>query len=195
MTEQELVQRFVGTFEAMKPILQDSYKGFFTNNPALLKNCTERFNKMHKTVLPYMEKLFAEKEKDAVELKYVNLVLAFQPIALAIDNLISKMLVKVESNILFSDKAVNEIKTLLQIAYDQCRDTKDYLLTKNPNLKENVIAAKEKLTALVIDYDVIHQNRLIAGVCMPKASYLYIDFTHSIRRISKGLADFAEKIE
>jgi Na+/phosphate symporter len=193
MEEKELIQRFHGTFEAIIPILQDVYKGFFANNPALLKECLSKFEKMHSAILPFVEKVIAEKEKDPVEKRYVNLVLAFQPIALAIDSLINRMLVKVESDILFSEKAVRDIKSLLEITYGQCRDAKDYILTKNPHLKDNVLAAKEKLAELATEYDVVHQNRLITGVCMPKASYLYIDFTHSLKRISRGLADFVEK--
>jgi Na+/phosphate symporter len=193
MEEKELIQRFYGTFEAIIPILQDVYKGFFRNNPALLKECLARFEKMHTAILPFVEKVIAEKEKDPVEKRYVNLVLAFQPIALAIDHLINKMLVKVESDVIFSEKASKDIKSLLEIAYGQCRDAKDYVLTKNPHLKDNVIASKEKLTELVSEYNNVHQNRLITGVCMPKASYLYIDFTDSLKRISRGLADFVEK--
>jgi hypothetical protein len=30
-------------------------------------------------------------------------------------------------------------------------------------------------------------------VCMPKASYLYIDMTDSLKRMAKELGDFAEK--
>ena len=194
MEEKDLIQRFYKTFEAIIPILQDVYKGFFANNPVLLKECSSKFEKMHTAVLPFVEKVFAEKEKDPIEKIYVNLVLAFQPIVLAIDSLINKMLVKVESDILFSDKAIKEIKSLLEITYGQCRDTKDYVLTKNPHLKENVLAAKERLAELVAEYDIVHQNRLITGVCMPKASYLYIDFTHSLKRIARGLADFVEKV-
>ncbi|MCX5812211.1 MAG: hypothetical protein NT178_06670 [Proteobacteria bacterium] len=193
MEEKDLIQRFHKTFEAIIPILQDVYKGFFANNPTLLKECSSKFEKMHTAILPFVEKVFAEKEKDPIEKRYVNLVLAFQPIALAIDNLITKMLVKVESDILFSDKAVKEIKSLLEITYGQCRDTKDYVITGNPHLKDNVLEAKEKLIELVINYDIVHQNRLIAGVCMPKSSYLYIDFTHCLKRIARGLADFIEK--
>jgi len=193
MDENELTQRFYKTFEALMPILQDIYKGFFANNTALLKECSSKFQKMHTTVLPFVEKIISEKEKDPIEKKYVALLLSFQPVALAIDNLINRMLDKVQNNILFGDKAVKEIKTLLDITYGQCRDSKDYFLTKNPHLRHNVVMAKEKLMELVIEFDIVHQNRLITGVCMPKASYLYIDFTHSLKRISKGLADLVEK--
>lgn len=194
MEEKELVQRFYTTFDAVLPILENVYKGFFTSNPALLKECLSNFEGMLTANLPFVEKVITEKEKDPIEKKYVNLVLSLQTIALAIDNLITKMLVKAESKILFSDKAVKEIKFLLEIAYGQFRDAKDYVLTKNQHLKHNVLTAKEELVELVINYNVVHQNRLITGICMPKASYLYIDITSSLKRIARGIADFTEKV-
>jgi hypothetical protein len=46
---------------------------------------------------------------------------------------------------------------------------------------------------LVDEFEIIHQNRLITGVCMPQASYLYIDMTDSLKRIAKELSAFADK--
>ena len=170
------------------------YKGFFANNSTILKKCLSDFENILIANLPFVEKIVTEKEKDPVEIKYVNQVISLQVIALALDNLIAKMLVKAESATLFSDKATKEIKSLLEITYSQFKDTKDYILTKNPILKQNVLTAKEKLIDLVTDYDVVHQNRLITGICMPKASYLYIDMTSSLKRIARGIADFTEKV-
>jgi Na+/phosphate symporter len=51
----------------------------------------------------------------------------------------------------------------------------------------------EKVTKLVDEFDLIHQNRLITGVCMPQASYLYIDMTDSLKRMARELAAFADK--
>jgi len=194
MEEQELTQRFHGTFDAVLPILENVYRGFFASNSALLKECLSGFEDMLTANLPFVEKIITEKEKDPIEKKYINLILSLQVIALALDNLITKMLVKAESGILFSEKATKEIKSLLDITYSQFKDTKDYVLTKNPHLKQNVLTAKEKLIDLVTDYDVVHQNRLITGICMPKASYLYIDMTSSLKRIARGIADFTEKV-
>jgi len=193
MEEKELMQGFHETFEAITPILENVYKGFVSNNPTLIKECLSNFENTLEAKLPFVEKIITEKEKDPIEKKFVNMVLAFQPIALAIDNLIAKMFVKAEAGVLFSEKATKEIKDLLHINYGQFRDTKDFIQTQNPNLKHNVSAAKEKLINLAADYDVVHQNRLITGICMPKASYLYIDITDSLKRVAKGLADFIEK--
>jgi len=194
MEEKELMQGFHGTFEVITPILENVYKGFVANNPTLIKKCLSDFQNTLNAKLPIVEKIITAKDKDQIEKKFVNLILAFQPIALAIDNLIAKMLVKAEAKILFSEKGTKEIKVLLHITYGQFRDTKDYIQTQNPNLKNEVAVAKEKLVDLVTDYDVVHQNRLITGICMPKASYLYIDITDSLKRIARGLADFIEKV-
>jgi Na+/phosphate symporter len=46
---------------------------------------------------------------------------------------------------------------------------------------------------MIDDFETVHQNRLITGVCMPKASYLYIDMTDSLKRMARELAAFADK--
>ena len=194
MEEKELTKGFLETFEALTPILEKVYKGFVANNHALIKESLDNFHKTLNAKLPFVEKIITEKDKGPVEKKFVNMILAFQAVALAIDNLVKKMLVKAEAKILFSEKATSEIKTLLHIAYNLFRDAKDYISTQNPVLKNNIHEAKEKLVELVADYDVVHQNRLITGICMPKASYLYIDITDSLKRISRGLVDFVEKV-
>lgn len=194
MEEKELTNGFLETFEALTPILEKVYKGFVANNHALIKESLDNFHKTLNAKLPFVEKIITEKDKGPVEKKFVNMILAFQAVALAIDNLVNKMLVKAEAKILFSEKATSEIKTLLHITYNQFRDAKDYISTQNPVLKNNIKEAKEKLVELVADYDVVHQNRLITGICMPKASYLYIDITDSLKRISRGLVDFVEKV-
>jgi Na+/phosphate symporter len=72
-------------------------------------------------------------------------------------------------------------------------DVKDYCMTKNPILKEQIKVDMENIRKLIDDFEIIHQNRLITGVCMPQASYLYIDMTDSLKRIAKELAVFADK--
>jgi Na+/phosphate symporter len=83
---------------------------------------------------------------------------------------------------------------LYTILEKQFRNTKDYIVTKNPVLKSEIEAGWEKIYKTIDEYAVIHQNRLIAGVCVPQASYLYLDIVDSIKRMSRGLIDFTEKV-
>ncbi len=194
MQEKELIQGFTETFEAIILILEDVKKGFFTQKAPLIKESKVKFREGLKSRVPFVEKIIELKEKDETEKRYVNLLLSFQAVALAIENLISKMETKVELNLLFSEKALSEIKELFSIIQTQFRDTKDYVITKNPHLKNNIDSAKEKIVKLAEEYELVHQQRLITGICMPRSSYLYIDITDSLKRIARGLTDFSSKV-
>lgn len=194
MKENEILQRFQEILETAIPILEDLKKGFFTQKTSVIQDCERNFSDLLISRLPYAEKIVGEKEKDEAETKYVILLPTFQTIGLAIENLMYKMEAKVNSNILFSQKALSEIEELYGVMLEQLRDTKDYIVTKNPNLKGSVKSHMEKTFKLIEELAIVHQNRLITGICMPQASYLYLDITDSLKRISRGLMDFTEKV-
>jgi Na+/phosphate symporter len=194
MEERELTNQFCSLFDETLPILTAIYKGFVGQKLPALKESRAKFRAIMKNLLPFMEKLLGDKEKDAVEQKYINLVPHLQRIALALDNLVDKMEVRVETRVLFSQKALDEIKHLMMAVGTEFTDVRDYCMTKNPILKEQIRVDMEKIRKLIDDYEIIHQNRLITGVCMPQASYLYIDMTDSLKRIAKELSVFADKV-
>ncbi len=194
MEEREMTQRFCDLFGDILLIVKDVEKGFFTLNTRLVKEGHEKFRGLLKSRLPYAEKVVEEKEKTGIQMKYVNLIIPFQTIALGLENLMDRMEVKLDANILFSEKATKEIKELFSLMESQMRDLKDYILTRNPHLLQLVGQDVEEMRSLIDEYTIVHQNRLIAGVCMPKASYLYIDITDSMKRVAKGLAEFSERV-
>jgi Na+/phosphate symporter len=194
MEERELTNQFCGLFDETLPILTAIYKGFVSQKLPALKESRTKFREILKNRLPFMEKLVGDKEKDEVEQKYINLVPHLQRVALALDNLVDKMEIRVETRVLFSQKALDEIKHLMMAVGTEFTDVRDYCITKNPILKEQIRVDMEKIRKLIDDYEIIHQNRLITGVCMPQASYLYIDMTDSLKRIAKELSVFADKV-
>jgi Na+/phosphate symporter len=194
MDERELTNNFCNLFEERLPILTSIYKGFAGQKVNVLREARVKFRDNLKNRLPFTQKLVEDKEKDVVETKYINLVPHLQRVALALDNLISKMEIKIETRVLFTQKAIDEIRHLMMAVGKEFTDLKDYCMTKNPILKEQVRADMEEIRKLIDEYEIIHQNRLITGVCMPQASYLYIDMTDSLKRMAKELSVFAEKI-
>lgn len=194
MEERELMQRFRDVFEVSAPILDDLQKGFFSQQILVIQDCEKKFGDLLISRVPYVEKIIGEKQKSEADKKYVMLLPALQTIALAIENLMYKMESKLASNILFSEKALSELRSLYTIMQEQFRDTKDYIITKNPGLKDAVRNHMDKMFHLIEEMAIVHQNRLITGICMPQASYLYLDITDSLKRISRGLVDFVNKI-
>jgi phosphate:Na+ symporter len=193
MEERELTNRFCSIFDETLPILNTIYKGFVGHKLNVLRESRVKFREVLKKQLPFSQKLIEDKDKDELEKKYVNLVPHLQRVALAIDNLIDKMEIKVETRVLFSQKAIDELKQLMVAVGTEFTDVRDYCLTKNPVLQEQIRMDMEKIRKMVDGFEIIHQNRLITGVCMPQASYLYIDMTDSLKRIAKELSVFADK--
>jgi Na+/phosphate symporter len=194
MDEKELMWRFRDVFETSEPILDDLEKGFFSQRAAIIQECEKKFGELLISRVPYVEKIIGEKQKTEADMKYVRLLPALQTIALAIENLMYKMESKITSNILFSEKALSEVRALFHLMKEQFRDTKDYVITGNPALKEAIRAHMDKMFRMIEELSIVHQNRLITGICMPQASYIYLDITDSLKRISRGLVDFVNKV-
>jgi Na+/phosphate symporter len=192
MDEREITERICKLFEDTVPVLHDIYKGFMGQKLNLLKESRTKFRESLIATLPGVEKMIEDTDKNAAEQMFLKALPHFQRIALALDNLVDKMEIKVESNILFTDKALDEIKELMIAVAAEFVDVKDYVSTRNPVLKKQIADNLHKVTNLINGFDSVHQNRLISGVCMPQASYLYIDMTDSLKRMSRELSAFAE---
>ena len=192
MDEREITERICKLFEDTVPVLHTIYKGFMGQKLNLLKESRTKFRESLIATLPGVEKIIEDTDKNAAEQMFLKALPHFQRIALALDNLVDKMEIKVESNILFTDKALDEIKQLMIAVAAEFVDVKDYASTRNPVLKKQIEDNLHKVTNLINEFDSVHQNRLISGVCMPQASYLYIDMTDSLKRMSRELSAFAE---
>ena len=86
----------------------------------------------------------------------------------------------------------HEIKLLKEIGIEAKRKAVKLEIPFYKYVENLIKEDLEKVWKLASDFEITHQNRLILGVCMPKASYLYIDITDSLKRIARELSEFAE---
>jgi Na+/phosphate symporter len=194
MEERDITDRVSKLFEETVPILHNIYRGFVGQKINLLKESKLAFRGSLKKRLHGIEELVEDKDKNEAVKRFVIALPHLQRVALALDNLIDKMETKVESNVLVNEKALDEIKQLMVAVGEEFTNVKDYCMTKNPLLKAQTHADMGKVMKMIDDFETVHQNRLITGVCMPKASYLYIDMTDSLKRMARELTAFADKI-
>jgi Na+/phosphate symporter len=194
MEERELTDRITRLFEETVPILHNIYRGFVGQKISLLKESKVTFRESLKKRLPGIQKIIEDKDKNEAEKRFLIALPHLQRVALALDNLVEKMETKVENNVLFTQKALDEIKQLMVAVGAEFTDVKDYCMTKNLALKAQIQTDMEKVMKMIDDFDTVHQNRLITGICMPKTSYLYIDMTDSLRRMARELVAFADKV-
>ena len=194
MEEKELNQRLYDMFKEMLLVLENNKQGFLSESEALLTESGTRLNRILTSNLPFAEDLVRKARKDDVERKYLTLLPHLQLMAATIRNLIEQEKKRTASGVLFTEKAVNEIGGLHGLIQTQFQDATDYILTRNPRLKMNIKTGMERLSKMAEQYATDHEIRLITGVCMPKASYLYLAIVDCIKRLSMELATFSEEL-
>jgi phosphate:Na+ symporter len=194
MEERELTDRFCSLLDETLPILTTIYKGFFGQKLHVLKEAREKFRNVQRQQLPFLRKLLEERDKDPVQKEYANLVPHVQRVALSLDNLVDKMEIKVDARILFSQKALDEIKQLMVAIEAEFRDVRDYVKTRNPSLKTHIKEEMEQIRKMIDEFELVHQNRLITGVCVPQASYIYIEMTDNLKRIARELSALTDTL-
>ena len=194
MEEKALNQRLHEMFKEMLLVLESMKQGFLAENQMTLTEAETKHTRILTSNLPFTEELVKKRIKNEVEEKYLNLLPHLQLMAVIIRNLINEKKRKIESNLLFTDKAIGEIKGLYTLMQTQFEDATDYILIRNPHLKIHIRTEMENLSRVADDYVATHQTRLITGVCMPKASYSYIAIVDLIKGVSRELTSFSEKL-
>jgi len=194
MEEREINLRINKLFEETVPILHNIYRGFVREKIDLLKESKVKFRKSLKERLPGIERLVQDKDKNEATKRFVAALPHLQRVALALDNLVDKMEIKIEADVPFAQKAFDDIRQLMVAVGTEFTGVKEYCMTKNRMVKEQIQADVENIRKMVEDFESIHQNRLIAGTSMPKASYLYIDMIDSLKRMAEELAVFTDKV-
>jgi len=194
MEEKELNQKLYDMFKEMLLVLEDAKVGFFTQNQTILTEAETKLTAILTSNLPFTEDLVKKERKTDAEKKYLNLLPQLQLMAVNIRNLINEKKKKIESHLLFTDKAMNEIRELYTLLQGQFQDATDYILTKNFHLRMHIKTGMESLFKKADEYVTGHETRLITGLCMPKASYSYIAIVDSMKTASRELASFSEKL-
>ncbi|HHT9130375.1 MAG TPA: hypothetical protein ACFYEC_05880 [Candidatus Brocadiaceae bacterium] len=100
-----------------------------------------------------------------------------------LDSVLQQVRVKVSEGILFSDKAVSEIRHLFRETLDILKTAGDTLVTKNEVLMKYVVNKYKNLDEIVEDYSQEHEERLIKGLCQAQASQVYLNIMDSIMTV------------
>jgi len=194
MEERELTQKLHEIFETTTPALENISTGFLRQDQAMLQQGEQQFVAILSSNLSFFEKIASKEQKNEMDKRFLSLLVPLQKIALAVRNLTARMRTILSHNVMLSVKATMEITELLTAMKKQFRDTKDFILTKNPILKENIRSDMVKTIETADRCALVHEGRLIAGACMPKASYLYLSLISSFKGVAEELANFSESL-
>jgi Na+/phosphate symporter len=110
------------------------------------------------------------------------------------EGMLSVAAIKVRDGIPFSDRAVQEMKLLFDLLGSVLKNMRDLLATLNPTLLQILLKQHVELGEMTVTFALAHEDRLIEGLCIPKASSLYLHILDSVRNINKHLQEMSESL-
>lgn len=102
--------------------------------------------------------------------------------------------IKARDGIPFSDKAMGELKQLFELLIKILGNFSEAILSPRKELLENIIGDEKALAQMTLDFALAHEERLIDGTCVPKASSLYLDILDSVKTSGGHIRSMAESL-
>ena len=111
-----------------------------------------------------------------------------------IDALTGAVTAMLQDGVPFTDRAMREVGTLMERAVELMECVRDGVATENRVLIRYLLEHGRQFAELVNDYGLAHQQRLIEGVCMPKASSLYLAMLDALKGVESHSRQIAQKL-
>ncbi|MDN5347470.1 MAG: hypothetical protein PWP65_1034 [Clostridia bacterium] len=108
----------------------------------------------------------------------------FQHIFNDINNLADTINIKIQEGVLFSDKAIFEMRELFEGMDELMRHMQDLLLTQNPILAQYILRKTTEYKDKMRCFTTEHEERLIKGICLPRSSTLYLNLMEAFKDLA-----------
>ena len=170
-------------------MLKKVEKGFLTHSKELLEEADNLGNEIDVICVSLTDSLISSAEKPLIPLPS-----DLERIGDSLESIIHTVSTKIKDGIMFSDKGVKEIESLFEGVAELLECLHDVIKTKSRVLINHIIERGKELSELASEYSCSHQERIISGVCIPKASPIYLDMIDSLRNIAIHIYMMAERI-
>lgn len=177
-------------------MLRNTFDGFMKHNFEILSGVLkdeERLNDMERALTSSLVAISKSKDIDKTNnVLLSNIVVELEEIGDYIKDMIERIEIKIEEKLLFSDDAVEEYEHLYNVAETDLADVEKALRMNDKNFARRVLCITEdQVDNLVQKYKETHAQRLMKGICLPRASNMFLnllDFTARISRHSRAIA-------
>lgn len=153
----------------------------------------EAINFKQKEIEHYLVHL-AQKNISAEQHERINLTIAIsndiERISDIAENISELAEYRIENDLLFSEKAVEELKLLHGKVYQSCLQIIDALKTNDVSLVNSVLTREININGIEKDLREGHINRLNKGECAPGTGIIFLDTISNMERI----ADHVKKV-
>jgi Na+/phosphate symporter len=100
----------------------------------------------------------------------------------------------IHEGVLFTPRARQEIVGLLDLASEAVECLRDAILTDNRTLIRHVLDQAHRCEDQATDFAMFHEQRLIEGICVPRASSVYLAMLDYLRGVESHVRQIALKM-
>ncbi|MGD0229552.1 MAG: hypothetical protein ABSC19_04230 [Syntrophorhabdales bacterium] len=194
MDEKEYAELIGQILKPLDSTIDEIRRSLFARDKRRLMQVEKAFTAGLKEGLPLFEGVARKRERTPGDEKLLTLLSSLQRLGIGVHDLLEAMRVILETGVPFTDKALSEISEIMGLVKDLGRDTIDVVTTKNPRFREYALSMARTVLEREEECGLEHEQRIITGVCTPKASFFYLDIMHSLKRIASDLASLVEKV-
>ncbi len=167
---------------------------FIYNSSKFLDECEAKAKEIHQSEKTLTQGFVEETKKSPDAKVYVPAPGHIERMGAYMEDIIGCMRTKIKDEILFSDKAISEITFLLQRIQEVLNNISDIILARNAIMGRYVKESEAEISRSANEFATLHEERLIEGLCMPKASPLFLDILDAIKGIAWHAKEIAEKL-
>jgi Na+/phosphate symporter len=172
------------------------YKSFVLPDPEKMKTCETLGTEVHQEEKELTTAIVCSPRTTGEVLKTVLLFPGkLERAGDLLESVLNVAKVKARDGIPFSDKAQGEMTQLFDMLKNMLKNFQDLVATLNLSLVDTLLAQQKQLAQMTIDFALTHEDRLISGLCSPKASSLYLDILDSIRNINRHFREMTEALQ
>ena len=178
-------------------MLKTTFAGFIEHDLDTLSKVLkdeQKLNEMERTLTFSLVELSKTKIA-AVDKKkivsFTNIIADLEEIGDYIKDMIERIEIKIQERLLFSDEALDEYKHLYTVVETALSDAVNSLKNNDKNFAKRILCDEEHVDNLVQKYRDAHAQRLISGVCDPRACNMFLnllDFTAQVFHHTKVIA-------
>ncbi|MDO9574495.1 MAG: hypothetical protein Q7I94_05820 [Candidatus Contubernalis sp.] len=180
----------------VQTMLDLTFQAFIKNKENLLEDTNSIMEKIDDQVIELAVKVpVLELEEKEEITKILSVINSLESMKYNVIKVMNQTSTKVYDGILFTEKAVGELKILFSSVIDLVNDLNDVLITENQVLIQHIFDQVKDIEKKSQTYATEHEERLVVGQCLPKSSTLYLlildslrDIIWYIKSISKELA-------
>ncbi|HET7876418.1 MAG TPA: hypothetical protein VFN71_12940 [Methylomirabilota bacterium] len=184
--------------DLLLPMFQDTLEmlgltwvSFRHHDPARLEIAEALGRSIHKREKDLTERLLGA-EHEAGGLRFVPSHL--ERVGDAVEGLVRCLRTMEAEGTVFTDRGTREVTQLFERATELLECARDLTLTGNRVLARHVEIESMRFQELASDFARAHEERLIEGVCMPKASSTYLAMLDYLREITRHARRIANRV-